>query len=254
MSARVLVALGAALAVTSAAAAVHAQEDRMPPLRGKHRDYSSPQHFAIELRFASLTPNVDSDPSLHGQTPYATTFPTKSLLLVSGEFDWQALRIPHVGSLGPGLGFGYGQKSGTAKFLDGTPSGETTTLEIYPFYAVAVFRLDMLWKDAGVPFVPYAKAGLAMSLWRASNTLGTSSYQGLAGKGYSLGTHLALGLAFNLNSLDMYTAKGFDETMGVNSTYFFGEYTRSDLDGLGFQADALRVGGEAWTFGLAFEF
>jgi hypothetical protein len=40
----------------------------------------------------------------------------------------------------------------------------------------------------------------------------------------------------------------------VNNTYAFAEYTRADLDGLGIQSDPLRVGGQSWTFGLAFEF
>jgi hypothetical protein len=42
--------------------------------------------------------------------------------------------------------------------------------------------------------------------------------------------------------------------VGVNNTYAFAEYTRADLDGLGIQSDPLRVGGQSWTFGLAFEF
>ena len=69
-----------------------------------------------------------------------------------------------------------------------------------------------------------------------------------------LGSELGVGLAFNLNTFDEYSAKNFDETVGVNNTYAFAEYTRADLDGLGIQSDPLRVGGQSWTFGLAVEF
>ena len=135
-----------------------------------------------------------------------------------------------------------------------TQSGETTSLEIFPFAAMAVLRVDVLWREAGVPIVPYAKLGFGYALWRASNTLGTSNFDGVSGKGASLGTHAALGLSLNLNVFDPYAAQNFDDSMGVNGSYLFAEWTREDLTGLGFQSDPLRVGGTNWTFGLAFEF
>jgi hypothetical protein len=150
--------------------------------------------------------------------------------------------------------------SGPAQFV--TPhgpngilnSGESTSLSIFPFYAVAVLRADVLWREAHVPLVPYAKLGFGYSIWRASNTVGTSDFAGNLGVGGSMGTELGLGLAFNLNTFDEYSAKNFDESLGVNNTYAFAEYTRADLDGLGIQANPMRVGGQAWTFGLAVEF
>ncbi|HEY8086433.1 MAG TPA: MXAN_2562 family outer membrane beta-barrel protein, partial [Polyangiaceae bacterium] len=117
-----------------------------------------------------------------------------------------------------------------------------------------VLRVDVLRRELRVPFVPYAKLGLGYSIWRASNTVGTSNYAGNVGVGGSLGTELGVGLAFNLNVFDEYAAKNFDEAVGVNNTYAFAEYTRDDLDGLGIQSNPLRVGGEAWTFGIAVEF
>ncbi|HEY1696831.1 MAG TPA: MXAN_2562 family outer membrane beta-barrel protein [Polyangiaceae bacterium] len=239
-----------------------AQEDRNELLSGKHRTMESSQQFAYELRFASFEPGIDTNPSLHGETPYKTAF-GGSRLLFGMEFDWEALRIPNVGTLGPGFGIGYTKASGLATFQqphanpDGTvstTSGESTSLEIYPMYAVAVFRVDVLWRQVHVPLVPYAKFGIGYAIWRASNELGTSNYNGQAGVGASLGTQLGLGLAFNLNSFDEYSAKNFDDAVGVNNTYVFAEYTRSDLDGLGIQADPMRVGGQSWTFGLTVEF
>ncbi|MDP9150831.1 MAG: MXAN_2562 family outer membrane beta-barrel protein [Myxococcota bacterium] len=228
---------------------------------GKRRGFESPQHFAVELRFSPFTPDVDSDPSLHGATPFRDRFGTNPRLLFGAELDWQVVRIPHVGTLGPGVGGGYSTMSRPAPFAPprtGT-SGEDTSFEVFPFYGVAVLRVDVLWRDLGVPFVPYAKMGLAYSLWRSSNTLGTSAYtsassgQRILGEGHTVGTELAFGLGFNLNALDPYAARNFDDAMGVNGSYLFAEWTRSDLNGL-FQQNALPVGGTYWTFGLAFEF
>jgi hypothetical protein len=251
-------AIGAFALAAAMSADAHAQDREPEQLGAQRRDFESPQHFAAELRFASFSPDVDSDPALHGNAPYATAFGPNPRLLVSAEFDWQAYRIPHLGTIGPGVGVGYTTASRPAQFVvphnGSTTSGETTSLEIFPFYAVAVLRADVLWREIHIPLVPYAKLGIGYALWRATNTLGTSSYQGISGKGHSLGTEIALGLGLNLNVFDPYAAKNFDADMGVNNTYLFAEWTRSDLTGLGTQQDPLRVGGTSWTFGLAFEF
>jgi hypothetical protein len=247
-----VLAVGLALMPTRASA----QEARQEILVGKHKNYESPQHFALELRFSPFTPDIDSDPILAGATPYKDTFGSSPRLLLAGELDWQAARIRHVGTLGPGFGFGYARMSGDALFAPPRVgvSGETTSLNVFPFYAVAVLRVDALWREVGIPLVPYAKLGFEMALWRASNTLGTSSYDGVSGLGHSVGTQVAFGLALNLNVFDDYAARNFDEAVGVNNTYLFADWSRADLDGLWFQKDPLRVGGEYWTFGLAFEF
>jgi hypothetical protein len=265
--ARAVVSAAVAASVALAAPAAFAQGDTRVDTLGTlhHQAYESPQHFAIELRLAPFFyPDIDTDPSLGGCTPFKTVFGPGKTILMSAEFDWQALRIPHVGTLGPGVGIGYATFSGNAPLaaaqnggcLTSTSqaSGESTSLNIYPFYGVAVFRADGLWKDLGVPFVPYAKAGIGGALWQASNTLGTSTFGGQKGQGYSMGAQLAIGIGFNLNILDPYAARNFDESMGVNSTYLFAEWTDASLQGLGFQSNPLRVGGTMWTFGLAWEF
>lgn len=254
-------------AVGTLASSAAAQDDRMDTLGAlHHQKFESPQNFAIELRVSSFKPNVDSDPNLNGCTPFTDIFGSGSSLLLGFEFDWQALRIPHVGTLGPGAGAGYVSFSANAPYSanastsggcvtsSGQASGENTSLNIYPMYLVGVFRVDGPWKDFGVPIIPYAKLGGAFALWQATNTLGTSAFNGAKGQGYSLGTELAIGVAFNLNFLDPNAARGFDESMGVNSTLAFAEWTSSNINGLGVQSDPLRVGGTSWTFGIAWEF
>ena len=118
---------------------------------------------------------------------------------------------------------------------------------------VGVFRFDMLMKEFRVPLVPYFKAGLGYALWRGYNDSGTTKVNGISAAGHTLGTNLAVGIAFNLNVLDEYTARNFDEAMGVNHTYLYAEYYSLDLSGIG-QTSALRVGNSSWCTGLAFEF
>ena len=51
---------------------------------GHHKQYASPQHFALELRFAPYWPNIDSEPSLNGARPYHETF---------GDRPWARLLV-----------------------------------------------------------------------------------------------------------------------------------------------------------------
>jgi hypothetical protein len=230
----------------------------------RERTFESPQHFALELRMGPYIPDIDSDPALRGQNPwhqtfgdpYQSIFGTSQRLLVAAEFDWQAVHFPHIGSLGPGISIGYTSMAAPARRADNHAvylPGETTTLSVYPMYAVAVFRFDALNKDFGVPLVPYAKAGLGMALWRASTDIGTSSANGQQGEGHTYGYQVAGGIGLDLNAFDRGSAHSFDETVGVNHTYIYAEWMFMALDGIG-QSTALRVGSSTWVTGLALEF
>jgi hypothetical protein len=251
-----LLSCAASTAMLFVALPANAQDsaDSALALHTRHRTYESPQNFALEFRFAPYKPAIDSDPALHGATPYQDVFGKTPRLLFSAELDWQLVRFAHLGTLGPGLAVGYTGMSAKAPLSDGTgPSGEDTSIDIYPMYAVGVFRADVFWRELHIPLVPYGKAGVGLAFWRASNTLGTSSYGGVAGKGHSFGTHIAVGIALSLNAFDEYTAKNFDNSMGVNNTSLFLEYMLSDLNGI-LQDSALRVGSDTWVAGLTLEF
>jgi hypothetical protein len=258
MTVRLVIIVTASSALCVLPGRAFAQESHVEILQPKHKQYESPQHFAVELRFSPFTPDIDKDPSLGGQMPYAEVFGSPEHLLFGIEFDWQAARIPHVGTFGPGLGVSYVTMSRPAQFQmshnGSTTSGEDTSLQILPFYAIGVLRADAIWRELHVPLVPYAKLGLGVAFWRVSNTVGTSRFQGVSGLGHTFGTYFGLGLGLNLNVFDPYAARDFDESVGVNNTYLYAEWTRSDLTGLWSQQDPLRVGGNYWTFGLAFEF
>jgi hypothetical protein len=254
---RFSVALLASCVLCTLAGRALSQESQAEALQPRHKQYESPQHFALELRFSPFTPDIDKDPALGGKTPYADAFGSPEHLLFGAEFDWQAARIPHVGTFGPGLGISYTAMSRPAQFSsshNGETPSEDTTLQILPLYAIGVLRADVISRELRVPLVPYAKLGLGLAFWRASNTLGTSRYQGVSGLGHTWGTHFALGLGLNLNVFDPYAARNLDEAAGINNTYAYAEWTVSDLTGLWAQQDPLRVGGTYWTLGLAFEF
>jgi hypothetical protein len=261
---RVVVAVAALAAAGTFAAAAGAQEIG-GELVTHHHTYESAQNFNVELRFSPFYPDVDSDPSLGPCTPFADIFGKGASVMFGGEFDWQAIRIKHLGTFGPGAGIGFVQFNAMAPYAPtstggrcvtstGSVSGENTSLSIYPVWVVGVLRADVLWKEAGIPFVPYAKLGLAGAFWQAGNTLGTSNYNGDKGQGVTMGSALALGLSFNLNVFDEYAARQFDEGVGVNGTYLFAEWTDLNLNGLWVQNNPMRVGGTSWTFGMAWEF
>jgi len=107
------------------------------------RPPESPQRFAFEFRLGPYSPHIDDD---FPQTkPFETTFGTDQRWFIGAEFDWQILRIPKLGTLGPGIGWGYTHFSSLAKLkTDGSDSGQDTNLAIMPMYGVAVLRIDTL--------------------------------------------------------------------------------------------------------------
>jgi hypothetical protein len=233
-------------------------QDTEAILKPRNRTWESPQHFALELRFAPYKPQIDDEPALGGKTPYKNTFGDNPRLEFAVEFDWQAVRIPYLGTLGPGFSVGYTSPSRPAKKLNSTEdSGDETSLDIFPMYAVAVLRADVFMRYMHIPLVPYAKAGIGYAPWR-TYTSGGTSYVGqgngqINGKGQTFGFHGAAGAAFQLDIIDPHSAKNLDEESGVNHTYIYAEWMFAAYNGIG-QTNALRVGTSTWVAGLAFEF
>lgn len=239
--------LGAALAATYVGVAPSAAM-----AQGKPRSYESPQHFAAELRVGLYNPKVDSEPGLAG-TPFEDAFGPNGRLYLGAEFDWQILRIPYFGTLGPGLGVGYVNFTRPARLPNGAPSAQETSFQIAPFRLVGVLRVDVLARELSIPVVPYLKAGGGLALWRMSSANGTTRVGDAVGKGYTYGAELSFGAALLLDVFDEYAAKQADLALGINNTYLYGEYQMSMLDNFG-ASDALRVGANMLVFGLAFEF
>lgn len=211
----------------------------------------SPQYAALELRFAPYLPNVDRN--LGGATPYEDSFGTKPGFSVGFEGSWQALRIPHFGSLGPGLGVHWFRKSGIAEFTSGDPgSAHPNSFWILPMYGVAVLRVDVLARDFRIPLVPYVKGGLAWALWESRDAGKVSvAADGRKARGLETGLQLQAGLMVQLNPLQPQWAADMDNSSGVNSAYLFLEWWMSDVDSFG---SGMQVGTDTWVAGLALEF
>ncbi|HEY4104216.1 MAG TPA: MXAN_2562 family outer membrane beta-barrel protein [Polyangiaceae bacterium] len=221
---------------------------------GAHsRDHGeSPQYGALEVRFGRYIPAVDS--SVPG-TPFKNTFGDGNRYMFGLEGDWQLVRIPHLGTFGPGLGWGYTNASSLARLANNPSefSAETTSLSVMPFYLVGVLRADVLARDYGIPIVPYAKLGVGYALWWASDGGTTSNVNGVVGRGTSYGPQYALGLMFLLDVLDEQTARDADNSIGINNSYIFGELFDSELSGFGSNT-RMNVGASSWVLGLAIEF
>jgi len=250
---RALVAIACASFPLLIAARGSAQEsDGLEPdwRRGTKRR-ESPQNWAVELRFGPYYPKVD-DEFKNGKQPFKQVFGDGGHFFIGLEVDWQALRIPYVGSFGPGFGWGYTSMSSPAKLTGtSTDSAETTSLWIMPMYLAGVLRIDEAARELSIPLVPYAKLGLGYAWWKASNELGASNYNGIAGKGHSYGLHVAGGLALQLDFLDAAATQQLDNSVGINHSYAYFEWLYSDLGGLG--GGQMRVGTSSWVTGLAFE-
>lgn len=220
---------------------------------GHRTQTESPQDVAVELRVGRYVPLIDEE--FGGDGPYERMFGTKNRYSIGVEVDWQALRIPYVGTLGPGFGLQYTKLSGRG-FQTDAPSvraEEETSLTLFPMYAVGVLRVDVLSRTTPVPLVPYGKLGLGAALWSVGDGDGTArADDNSVGRGTSYGLQMALGGMLLLDVFEPDAAVELDATMGVNSSYVFLEWYVSDLDGFG-SGDQMQVGTNTWVLGLALE-
>jgi hypothetical protein len=215
------------------------------------RRRESPQNWAFELRFGQYKPRVDDE--FDGKaSPFKQVYGDGGHFYFGFEVDWQALRIPYIGSLGPGFGWGYTKMSAPAMLTGkGTPSAESTGLWIMPMYLAAVLRIDEIARRWSIPLVPYGKFGMGYALWKASNELGVSNQGGVEGQGASYGLHMAGGLALQLDFLDGGAVQQLDNSTGINHAYAYFEWMYSDLGGL--TGGQMHVGTSSWVLGIAFE-
>jgi len=211
----------------------------------------SKQQAAFELRLGRYVPEVDSN--VNG-SPFGDTFGSGSRFMFGAEIDWQVLRIPHFGTLAPGIGWGYTKFTAKAVFANGSGVSATDTrLAIMPMYLVGVLRADVVAKDLKVPLVPYAKLGVGYGMWWSTDGQRSAvSADGKKGRGGSYGLTYALGAMFLLDVLAEDDAKSADAVTGINNSYVFAEWFRPQLDGFG-SNKVLDIGSSSWLLGIAWE-
>lgn len=276
---KVLVALAAAAAPLLITTAASAQSGRIPGSTWRQRDRgdalrsaeASPQSFAFELRFGPYWPEVDESSGGSGACPlaghsgakgaYECFFGSGPQFYFGFELDYLPIRIPYVGVIGPGFGWGYTSTSASAALPNGSASADDTSLTIMPMHLSAVLRADELMRRVGVPLVPYVKFGYGLGYWNASDGNGTSTRTDASGaaltdstntgEGTTSGYHLALGAMVALNFLDAQAIANLDQTAGVNHVYIFAEWMNARLTGLGSRANQMHIGTSTVIGGIA---
>ncbi len=257
-SPRLFIAVGSALISLTPLASAH-QEDSFSthaphdPLSDPNA-YRSPQYGVFEFRMGPYIPNIDDEFS--NDTPYEDVFGTKPSVTFGVELDYQALRIPYLGTLGPGVGWHWFYNSGVAPFDEAgepnpKPSAHKNSIWVMPMYAVAVFRADVLSRELNIPLVPYVKGGFAWSLWQSQDAGKISRVDGEKATGWSYGLQYQLGIMFHLNPIAPQTAIGMDNASGVNNAYIFAEWWASKVDSFG---SGISTGAATWVAGVALEF
>lgn len=240
----------------------------------KRRDRSgrpgSPQRFALEFKMGPYLPDVDRDYSGAGLGPYATIFgetddtgaatgqPKPSVMPVIA-FEWQFLYL--AGPLGVGTQIGFFRDKAQALIAVPTDpnsirsDADDTTFTLIPLSLLLTYRFELLADRFNVPFVPYAKGGLAYGVfWNRSGSgnLARNSRGDIA-RGGVPGWQANLGGMLRLDFIEPGTAKKLDRLTGINHTYIFGEYQISRMDNFG-RGQVLNLGDSTWFAGLAIEF
>jgi hypothetical protein len=226
------------------------------------KSFRTPKEWAIELRFGAYRPDVDSEVSGSGQTPYKTMFGGRRHLMSQLEVDWQFFQ--KFGSLAVGATVGYYSVSAKAFVANASGvcvtdsngacvrSGDSTSLRLIPIAALLVYRWDVaadLWQ---IPLVPYAKLGFNYTFWDITDGNGGVPHAaGGRGSGGTLGWQACAGISLMLDMLDPGATRSLDMETGINHTYLFFEWDL--VDGLGVNHQ-LHVGDSSWVIGLMFEF
>jgi hypothetical protein len=226
------------------------------------RTFRTPKEWAIELRFGAYRPDVDSEFSGSGKTPYKTMFGGKRHLMSQLELDWQFFQ--GFGTLAAAATVGYSSVSAKAFVANSSGacvtdsngacvrSGDSTSLRLIPIAALLVYRWDVAAELWQIPLVPYAKLGLNYTFWDVTDGNGGVPHAGGGrGSGGTLGWQACAGISLMLDILDPGATRSLDMETGINHTYLFFEWDL--VDGLGVK-NQLHVGDSSWVVGLMFEF
>lgn len=209
----------------------------------------SPRTGALELKLGGYKPRIDTEEGLTG-TPYADTFGDESMLLF--EMELQRYFYQGIGSAGVGLSAGYAEKYADTLSERGEVAPEKTALKVVPLKLNALYKFDYAAFRWGVPLVPYGKLGLIYMPWWINKGDETQQLGERSGKGGRWGYGATLGVSFLLDVLEPRLARDFDSDLGVNHSYFFAEWTFSEVNNFG--GSGLVLSSRHWMFGLALDY
>lgn len=215
--------------------------------------------FAFEFRFGPYWPQIDEE--FGGSGPYERVFDNDAQFYFGLELDWLPFRIPYVGKIGGGFGWGITPATGLA--IDpttGEPSEVENSLTIMPMHWSVVLRGDELMRRTKVPLVPYGKLGFGLGTWSSSTDAGTSKVcddplddaSCTDAEDTTFGIHTALGVALALDWVEPSRTKNL-QALGIGHLYLFGEWMNAGLDGLGSRPQ-LHIGTSTFVGGVSLDF
>jgi hypothetical protein len=218
------------------------------------------------VRVGPYTPDIDRQLGTTAGGPFATYF--KSALILP-MLDVDRVLWSGFGQLGVTLSLGYTQRK--AKALDPKTQlpvdGSYTAFHVVPTSLSASYRLTVLDDRWGVPIIPYARAGLAYSVWWITDPAGNfakvckdaSAVEptcAMSGQNRALGGSLgvigALGVSIRAERIDAQAAQSMRQS-GIEHAGIYGEVSISKVDGFGSKTK-LAVGDRTWFAGVNFEF
>jgi len=181
----------------------------------------SPRAWTFHLQFGGYFPQIDQEAGLT-DAPFERVFGDSNRLLT--QVGLERYVFDDFGTLGIGVSVGYAEFYGKGFFAAGPQAGErstdNTSFRTVPLQAFAAYRFDVLAQKAGVPLVPYAKAGVGSWFWWTGGNSGQRA-------GYSYGG----GLQVLLDFFDPRLAAEFDREVGVNNSYVYVDWARWKVTG-----------------------
>lgn len=180
----------------------------------------SPMWWAFELKVGPYRPGDSGE--------FRRTFGSDQGWLLSLELDVTVFPIPYVGQINVGAGWGWANFDARAFTVDGSRSGESTELTIYPLSALAVLRVDALARHTFLPFTFAGKLGYDFVIWSTSTGANQPEADGL-----NKGLRWAAQAALELDFLERSAARRLDEEWEINHTFLLFEFYESMTKGTG---------------------
>jgi hypothetical protein len=202
------------------------------------RNFQSPERFILELRGGPYKPDLD------GGESFDKFFAGDNGLLLGVQLSYIVYRLPDIGYVTAGGGFGWSNYDGTAVSTEtGEAVSEETTLTLMPISAVGSVRIDALARRFQLPFIFTGKLGFQWVHWD------TDTGKRDDASGWSLGLSYGLQLALDLDVFDSAAARSMDEEWGINHSFLFVE-----IFGFAPTSASLPIGDTTWALGLGFNF
>jgi hypothetical protein len=193
-------------------------------------EIDSPMWWALEFKLGPYRPDNNAQQRIFGGDRG---------WLLQLELDVTVFHIPYAGQVNVAGSWGWAKYDAKALLQDGSRSGETTKLTLYPLSLLGVLRIDALARYTVVPLTFAGKLGYDFVRWS------TSTGKIDEAEGLNKGLRWGVQGAFELDFFDLQGARRLDDEWGINHTFLLLEYFESQTKG---------TGARSFTFGLGMQF